>query len=86
MFLLFNLLSRKEEIEGLAKGTTFKEINKSTFRAMDIVMPSESLVTEFQQIAYDILRQIRILKRQEQKLQQARDLLLPRLMSGEIPV
>ena len=86
MYLLHNLMSRKEEIIGKAGGTTYKEINKSTFREMDIIVPNRPLLEEFNEFAYDTLRQVRLLKKQEAKLQAARDLLLPKLMSGEIAV
>jgi type I restriction enzyme S subunit len=34
MYLLFNLMSRVEEIRSNAKGTTYPEISKSRFRDM----------------------------------------------------
>lgn len=86
MYLLHNLIGRKEELEGRAGGTTYKEINKSTFRNMDILMPTRRLMEEFNDFALEMVRQIRVLKKQSEKLRQARDLLLPRLMSGEIAV
>jgi type I restriction enzyme S subunit len=86
MYLLHNLMRRVEEIKGLAGGTTFKEINKTTFRAMDIVLPEEGVRNEFEEFAYDIIRQVRIIKKQTKKLEEARDLLLPRLMNGDIAV
>jgi len=39
---------------------------------------------DFDEQATLLLKQIRVLKQQNQKLRAARDLLLPRLMSGEI--
>jgi len=53
---------------------------------MPVVVPAEPLVMEFASVAEPIIRQVRCLKRQNLKLQEARDLLLPRLMSGEVPV
>jgi type I restriction enzyme S subunit len=84
MYLLQNLISRREEIIGKASGATYKEINKSTFRDLDIVIPPPTIVEEFQLFAYDMLKQTRLLKKQMEKARAARDLLLPRLMSGEI--
>ena len=45
-----------------------------------------SLVTAFCEQAKDMLKQIGFLKQQNRKLRDGRDLLLPRLMSGEIAV
>lgn len=86
MYLLYNLMSRKEEIVGLAGGTTYKEINKSTFRSIPIIIPTSGLLEQFDEFAYDILKQVRIIKKHTQKLEAARDILLPRLMNGEIAV
>lgn len=86
MYLLFNLMSRVTEIRSNAKGTTYPEISKGRFRGMDVVVPSKSLVNEFGRIAGDIVQHVRCLKRSIQQLEAARDLILPRLMNGEIAV
>ena len=86
MYLLFNLMSRVKEIRSNAKGTTYPEISKGRFRAMDIVIPEYPVVAKFANLSSEVIRQIRLLKRSTLHLTQARDLLLPRLMSGRIPV
>lgn len=86
MYLLYNLMSRIGEIIGLASGTTFKEISKTNFRTMPIIIPSVLVLEEFEQYIYDIIKKVRVLKKQMYKLTKARDLLLPRLMNGEIEV
>ena len=86
MYLLFNLMHRVAEIRSNAKGTTYPEISKGRFRTMSVVVPTPSLARQFSQHATTVLRQIRVLKRSTQALTAARDLLLPRLMSGEIAV
>ncbi len=86
MYVLHNLMSRVEEIRSNAKGTTYPEISKGRFRQMDIVLPTESLAMQFSDVAGANLQQVRLLKRSIRKLEEARDLLLPRLMSGELTV
>ena len=86
MYLLFNLMSRVDEIRGNAKGSTYPEISKGRFREMDVIIPPEILVNEFSRVANDIAQQVRCLKRVTLQLIKARDLLLPRLMNGEIGV
>jgi type I restriction enzyme S subunit len=86
MYLLFNLMSRVEEIRSNAKGTTYPEISKGRFRDMGVVVPPKAFVNEFAEFASDIIRQVRILKRSTLKLAKARDILLPRLMNGEVAV
>ena len=86
MYLLFNLMSRVTEIRSNAKGTTYPEISKGRFRRMEVVVPSKTLVNEFARFVSDIIQQVRRLKQSLFKLQAARDLLLPRLMNGEVVV
>ena len=86
MYLLFNLMSRVAEIRSNAKGTTYPEISKGRFRQMDIVIPTRNLIVDFAKTVCDIMQQVRYLKHSTLKLTQARDLLLPRLMNGEISV
>ena len=86
MYLLFNFMSRVAEIRSNAKGTTYTEISKGRFRAMDILIPSETLMVEFGTVVSDIVRLVRRLKRSTLQLTRARDLLLPRLMNGELKV
>lgn len=86
MFLLHNLMHRVEEIRSHASGSTFKEISKGRFRQLPILLPHKFLLQEFEDAAYRILQQVRLLKKQQLKLAEARDILLPRLMNGDIAV
>lgn len=52
--------------------------------SLKIIFPEEKIVRLFDYIAESPIKQIFILSIQNQKLAQARDLLLPRLMSGAI--
>jgi type I restriction enzyme S subunit len=49
-------------------------------------MPTKGLMNRFGEISEPMIDEILILLEQNQKLAQARDLLLPRLMSGKIDV
>ncbi len=86
MYILFNLMSRKDELLSNAQGSTFAEISKSTFRALSILMPRRDVLAKFESLVYDMIKQIRVLKKQNAALTRARDLLLPRLMSGKVKV
>ncbi len=85
-YLMFNFISRVDEIRSNAKGTTYPEISKSRFRTMEIVLPGAMLIKEFGGIVDGLIEQVRCLKKQIAHLTKSRDLLLPRLMSGEIAV
>ena len=86
MFILYNLMNRKQEIELKASGTTFKEISKGIFRQMEMFIPNKVLVEEFEIRVYTIFKQVRSLKKQTQKLREARNILLPKLMNQTIEV
>jgi len=51
-----------------------------------MLTPTDQLIMLFEEASRPIDNQIRILTSENEKLRAARDLLLPRLMSGEIAV
>ena len=61
-------------------------VNKGKFESLPIVTPRDTILKEFDEFCKPIFPQIKGLLVQNQKLKQARDLLLPRLMNGEIEV
>ena len=83
-YLLFNLMSRVEEIRGNAKGSTFPEISRARFRSMDISVPDKESLESLNDIVTPLMQQVRILSKQSAALAAARDMLLPRLMKGEV--
>lgn len=83
-YLLFQLSERVEEIRSMGSGSTYPEVSRGKFRGFEVVVPPQRLLQEFDDQASPCLKQIRLLKQQNQKLRNARDLLLPRLMTGEI--
>jgi type I restriction enzyme S subunit len=52
----------------------------------ELAVPPRSILNSVNEIVRPILDQLRVLALQNQRLRAARDLLLPRLMSGEIEV
>jgi type I restriction enzyme S subunit len=84
--IYFWLLENKEKITNLATGATFKEINKRTFRELPIVVPSPEVLTRFAKTVSPICGLIENLLRRRNILRTTRDLLLPRLVSGEVNV
>ena len=86
MYLLYNLMNRVEEIRIKAGGSTYLEISKSVFRNFDIICPKDDLICLFQKEAHQLLERMRMICKQIRLLTEARDRLLPKLMSGEIAV
>ncbi|MBU4304541.1 MAG: restriction endonuclease subunit S [Candidatus Omnitrophica bacterium] len=72
-------------INAYAKGTTIQHAGEA-IKHMNPTLPPQNLMDLFDEIVSPALNEILILLEQNQKLAQARDLLLPRLMSGAIEV
>ena len=85
-YLLYNLMNRVNEIRAKASGSTFLEISKKSFRGLKIIVPEAHILTQFNNIVRPMIRQMEILTKTIAKLREARDRLLPKLMSGEIEV
>lgn len=73
-------------IEGMASGSTFKEVSGSTMKNVPAVIPNTETLTCFNDFCAPIFAHQRILEEQNQSLAALRDSLLPKLMSGEIDV
>ena len=73
-------------IEGMASGSTFKEVSGSTMKNVPAVIPDTETLTCFNDFCVPIFAHQRILEEQNQSLAALRDSLLPKLMSGEIDV
>lgn len=61
-------------------------VSKGKFESMDVLRPTSALLRNFDEFSSPVFNQIKVLGQQNQKLRQARDLLLPRLMNGELAV
>lgn len=81
-FLKYNL----PIIEGMASGSTFKEVSGNTMKNVPAVIPDTKTLGFFRDFCAPIFAQQKILEEQNQSLSALRDSLLPKLMSGEINV
>jgi type I restriction enzyme, S subunit len=84
--LYFWLHEQRELIVSLASGATFKEINRATFRRIPFLRADDRMEHAFEGLMEPIGQQIQNLLRAQLNLRSTRDLLLPRLISGEIDV
>lgn len=85
-FVYFFLKNTLPVIEGMASGSTFKEVSGSTMKNVPAVIPDVETLAKFSDFCAPIFAQQRILEEQNQSLATLRDNLLPKLMSGEIDV
>ncbi|SDY29771.1 restriction endonuclease subunit S [Tindallia californiensis] len=80
------LLSNLDKIESRASGSTFKEISGGELKKIEVVLPTQNVINNFNLIVADMSKLISINEDSSKKLTNIRDSLLPKLMSGEIRV
>jgi type I restriction enzyme, S subunit len=68
----------------MASGATFKEISRGVFKTIEFLQPPAKLVRRFEDVARPMAEQALAHQRQVQILRHTRDLLLPRLLSGQL--
>lgn len=79
-------LENMEAILAKANGSTFQEISKGNFRPLPVVVATDPVLHAFNAITKPLYERIAKNERESRTLAQTRDLLLPRLMSGELRV
>ena len=81
-FLKYNL----PVIEGMASGSTFKEVSGATMKKVPTYITDAETLNKFRRFCEPLFAQQKALEKQNESLAQLRDSLLPKLMSGEIEV
>lgn len=85
-FIMYWLDIAMNEIKTRAIGTTFSEISKSAFRPIKLVVASDEVIISFDAIVAPMVKKLIENEREIETLQQTRDILLPKLLSGELDV
>ncbi|WP_417543391.1 restriction endonuclease subunit S [Marinobacter sp.] len=85
-YLYHWLKTAKPHFEILSGGATFPELIKSTFKRIEILSPDQSVVEKFDGLVSPMFKQLESLSRQNRKLEQTKNQLLPRLISGKLSV
>lgn len=83
-FLL--LRSKQREITGLQKGAAQPHVYPKDIMGLMVNVPDNTILNLFTDEVMPVFGLIKNLLHQNLKLKSARDILLPRLMSGEIPI
>ena len=73
-----------ERLQAMAHGSVFSTITRSTFASLNFAWPSLNCFEAFEQFSSPLFAKIKANGEENITLAQMRDLLLPRLMSGEI--
>lgn len=87
-YQLFYFISNNQKyFESVGQGSTGQTTLKvSLIEELEIIKPTKSVINSFDFLISPLWKQIGILKNQNQKLKEARDILLPRLMNRTIEV
>ena len=85
-FLFLALIDKISHFKQLAVGGVFDTIIVDTFKMIFLELPDKNTINEFNIEIKPIFQFIDILQKQNAKLREARDILLPKLMNGQIEV
>ena len=85
-FLLQQLKDRFQEEDTMGSGAIFNAIRKTDLLGIPLLTPTKSVIGKFEEIVNLIFAELANLTLKNANLRQARDLLLPKMISGEIDV
>ena len=85
-FAFYMLKNRFKEEDSMGGGTIFKSVTKADMQSIEFLSADDDLHVEFEKIVSPFENQIENLTKKNTLLRQTRDLLLPKLISGEIDV
>lgn len=88
LYYIYSTMKKlKTLLEGVgSNGATMTNVNKTKFGNLEVLYPSEDLRKDYFDYCSPIFRKIYSLSMSIKRLSQARDCLLPKLMSGELEV
>lgn len=85
-FLLMQLKNMFAVEDSIGSGTIFNAVTRKDMESIVLLRPSSLIVREFEAVVAPMADLVANLAQQNTALQEARDLLLPRLVSGELDV
>lgn len=85
-YLFFSLNREVDSLKTMANGGVFNTIIVKTFDSISLTIPTQRVLSAFNAVVSSIMQQIKAKMKQNIHLAEARDRLLPKLMSGEIEV
>ena len=85
-YVYYFLKNNLSIIEGMASGSTFKEVSGGTMKSVPAVIPDAKTLAEFNAFCIPVFTQQQLLEEQNRSLIALRDSMLPELMAGKIDV
>ncbi len=84
--LFFIIRDKVEHLKSISTGAATKFLTLTILKNLLVILPDSKLQTFFSNCINPLFKEIELLKIKNNNLRQTRDLLLPRLISGEIDV
>ena len=87
-YLFFTLYQKLyfDKMQQLNANAAQPGINQESLKSLRILWPSQNIIEEFNDKVESLMKLIFVLAKQNTKLREARDILLPKLMNGQIEV
>lgn len=85
-FFYLTLKTRQNEVFFLQKGSAQPHVYPKDVMTLKLLKPSLNLIEKFEELINPFFEEIKILSQKNNLLQETRDLLLPRLISGKLSV
>lgn len=85
-FLYYWAKTNIKKMEAVASGSTFKEISGTSMKNLEIILPPTSRLKEFESFAKPFNDYQCKLRHKYKKVSEMRDMLIPKLMEGQIDI
>lgn len=85
-FVFQQLIDKFQETDTMGGGTIFKSVTKEDVHGIKVINPLNEVLFKFENIIKPVFSELEILTNKNTNLRKTRDLLLPKLISGELDV
>ena len=85
--IFFYLKSIEQQIQDGSGGTILKNVNQGTLNALQIALPNDNTYfIKFNELIQPMFSKINMIQKENQKITELRDWLLPMLMNGQVKI
>ena len=85
LYFLYQWLNENvPTFQRMASGATFKEISRGVFKTIEFLQPEADLVERYEETVTPMAKEVLLTQRKIKNLRTTRDLLLPKLLSGQV--
>lgn len=74
------------DINKMDSGSAIPSTSRDAFYAVPVLLPQSAMTFKFRKVVDDLMSNCRVLRRKNENLRKTRDLLLPKLISGQLDV